>query len=369
MEVVLYGATGYTGRLVAAELVRRGLEPLLAGRSGAKLACVSEEVAGGAPYRVVAADDRAALRRLLDEAVVVINCAGPFTLAGDALVSSAVVTGTHYADSTGEQPYMKMVFERHGAEAERRGVALVPAMGFDYAPGDCLARLVATGCEPLRELTVAYALEGLGMSRGTMRSALEMLGGEAVAYHDGQWQPAPAVVAREIFEFPAPIGRQPVARYPAGEVVTVPRHTRVRDVRTVLTTRTTVPHPALAPLVPLLMPGLALALRTPLRAVCRRAIARLPEGPKAEDRRAAAFTIVASARGEDGAARRGVLRGTDVYGLTAALLGYAASAMTSSGYPAAGALGPAAAFDPANLLDAMGAYGLAYETEPATVVG
>ena len=63
----------------------------------------------------------------MDGCQVVINCAGPFTLAGETVVAAAVDTGTHYVDSTGEQPYMQSVFERHGPAAERAGVALVPA--------------------------------------------------------------------------------------------------------------------------------------------------------------------------------------------------------------------------------------------------
>jgi len=366
VTVVVYGATGYTGRLAAAELARRGLAPLLAGRNAEKLARVSEEVAQGAPFRIAAADDRPALRRLLADAEVVINCAGPFTLAGDALVGSAVVTGTHYADSTGEQSYMKMVFERHGDEAERRGVALVPGMGFDYAPGDCLARLVSRQTEPLEELTMAYALAGFGMSRGTMRSALQMLGGGDTVYRDGAWRPAPSGVNRGNFVFPAPIGRQAVSRYPAGEVITVPRHTQTRNVRAVLTTATAAPHPLLTPLLPFVMPGVALGLRTPLRPVLNRAIGRLPEGPAEAERRAARFTIVAQAAGLDGSVSSGVLRGTDVYGITAVLLGYAAQLMGEPSYAAAGALGPAAAFDPAALLDAMKEHGLTYELSQGT---
>ena len=78
-----------------------------------------------------------------------INCAGPFTLSGEALVRAAVDSRTPYVDSAAEQTFIRMVFERHGAAAERAGVALVPALGFDYAPRDCLAHLTARGHEPL----------------------------------------------------------------------------------------------------------------------------------------------------------------------------------------------------------------------------
>ena len=359
MTIVLYGATGYTGRLVAAELGRRGLDHVLSGRNADALARLADE--HGAQAQTASLDDEAGLRRLLADAAAVINCAGPFTLAGDALARAAVDTGTHYVDSTGEQPFVRMVFERHGRAAERAGVALVPALGFDYAPGDCLAHLTARGHEPLRELVLAYELRGFGMTRGTMRSALEMMKGGDVVYEDGDWRPAPGGVYRASFPFPAPIGVQPVSRYPAGEVITVPRHTATRKVTALLTTSTAAPHPALVGLLPLAMPPLALALRTPLRGLLGRAIAALPEGPPEEERRAAAFTIVALARGEDGSEARGVVRGTDVYGLTALILAEGAQRMSAPGYDRAGALGPAAAYDPAAFLDAMAGHGLSYE--------
>ena len=364
---MLYGATGYTGRLVTGELVRRGLDFTLAGRNREKLERLSEELGGGAPVVAAAVDDDAALRDLLAGARAIINCAGPFTLAGDALVRAAVASGTHYVDSTGEQPYMQMVFERHGEAAERAGVALVPAMGFDYVPGDLIARLTARGHEPLVELVVAYAVRGFGASRGTMRSTLEILKGGDVVYEDGDWRPAAGGVFRATFDFGPPVGRQPMARYPSGEVLTVPRHTRTRRVTSLLTLKTAAPHPALVPALPFVMPGFALALRTPLRGALGRAIGALPEGPSESARRASDFTIVAVARAEDGSAHRGVVRGSDPYGLTAVTLVYGAERMASGGYDRAGALGPAAAYDPETFLNYLGDHGVTWELDRAPV--
>jgi short subunit dehydrogenase-like uncharacterized protein len=365
--IVLYGATGYTGRLVTAELVRRGLDFTLSGRDAAKLRALSEERGEGARTRVAKVDDPRSLRHLLSDAEAVINCAGPFGLAGDAVVRAAVETGTHYVDSTGEQTYMGMVFERHGEEAERRGVALVPAMGFDYVPGDCIARLAARGREPLEDLVVAYTVKGFGMSRGTLRSGLEIVKGGDVVYEEGRWRPAPGGLFRASFEFPPPIGRQAMSRFPSGEVITVPRHTRTRKVTSLVTTTTAAPHPALAPVLPYLLPVLSAALRTPLRGLLGKATERLPEGPAEDARRRSKFTIVAEARNGDGSAGRGVVRGHDVYGLTAVTLVYGAERMASDGYDRAGALGPAAAYEPEELLNHLTDHGVAWELEPAAV--
>jgi short subunit dehydrogenase-like uncharacterized protein len=359
VTIVLYGATGYTGRLVVEELERRGLEYVLSGRDEEKLRRVAGET--GASVRVTPLDDARALRELLADASAVISCAGPFTLAGHALVRAAVDTGTHYVDSTGEQPFIKRVFDEHGAAAERAGVALVPALGFDYAPGDCIARRTASGHEPLEELVMAYAVKGFGMSRGTMRSGLEIVKGGDVVYEDGDWRPAPFGVFRASFDFPEPIGDQTMARYPSGEVVTVPHHTRTKRVVSMISARTMAPHPALAPVLPYTLPPLALSLRTPLRGVLNRAIGALPEGPSEAERRAAEFTIVAVARGEDGSERRGVVRGSDVYGLTAVTLVHGAELMSAPGYDLAGALGPAAAYDPEAFLNYLGDHGVSWE--------
>jgi short subunit dehydrogenase-like uncharacterized protein len=359
VTIVLYGATGYTGRLVVDELERRGLDYVLSGRDEAKLARLAGD--RGAEARAVALDDEPALRELFADASVVISCAGPFTLAGDALVRAAIDTGTHYVDSTGEQPFIKMVFDNHGAAAERTGVALVPALGFDYAPGDCIAGLAARGHEPLEEVVLAYAVRGFGMSRGTMRSALEIAKGGDVVYTDGDWRPTPFGVFRANFDFPEPIGRQVMSRYPSGEVVTVPHHTRTRRVVSMITARTLAPHPTLAPILPYTLPAAALTLRTPLRGVLNRAIGALPEGPAEAERRSAEFTIVAVARGEDGAERRGVVRGSDMYGLTAVTLVHGAELMSSPGYDRAGALGPAAAYDPEAFLNFLGDHGVSWE--------
>jgi short subunit dehydrogenase-like uncharacterized protein len=359
VTVVLYGATGYTGRLVAGELHRRGIEHVLSGRDLSKLEPVGAE--HGTPVRAVALDDEAGLRDLLADATAVINCAGPFTLAGDALVRAAIETRTHYVDSTGEQAFIQMVFERHGPSAETAGVALVPAAGFDYLPGDCISRLAAVGHEPLQELVVAYNVDGFGMSRGTVHSALEGMQAGGVIYDGGDWRPAPGGVFRASFDFPEPLGRQTMSRYPSGEVITVPRHTQTGRVVSMLSTRTAVPIPVVSELMPYLQPGLELALRTPLRDLLHEGVRLLPEGPPEDARRAATWTVVADARGEDGRTSRTLARGVDVYGLTAVILVHAATLLSAPGYDRAGALGPAAAFDPISFLNFLGDHGVSWE--------
>ncbi len=359
--IVVYGATGFTGTLVAHELRRRGLETVLAARSADKLARLAEKLGGGVTTRAVALDDAAGLRDLLAGVAAVIACAGPFIAHGEPVVRAAAETGTHYVDTTGEQPFMQLVRERYDAAARRSGAALVPAMGFDYLPGDLLAHLTAQGVEPLRELVLAYAPRGVRPTRGTLRSALGMLAADSVVYEDGGWRPAPRRVSPTRFPFPQPTGEQPVMRYPSGELLTVPRHVRTRRVASLITVETFAGTPKAAPLAPLLMPAMALALRSPLRRALEPLLTRFPEGPSPESRARVSFTIVAEAHGEDGRTRRGVATGGDVYALTAVTAVHGAALMAQEGYDRAGFLAPAEAYDAKAFLDALAEHGVAYE--------
>jgi short subunit dehydrogenase-like uncharacterized protein len=352
--IAVYGATGYTGRLVAHELRRRDAELVLSGRSAGKLHALAEQLGGAVHVRPAPIDDRAALRHALGDCAVVANCAGPFVHLGEPVVRAAVETGTHYLDTTGEQAFIRLVLERFDDAARAAEVALVPAMGFDYAPGDLACALAAGGRGPFRDVIVAYAVDGFTATRGTLRSALEVLASEDVVYEHGEWHPAPRRRPRASFAFPEPIGRRPVTRYPGGEVLTVPRHLRTAKVTELITLATLAPHPRLAGLVPFLMPLLARAPGSPLRTLIDAAIDRLPEGPSEAGRRRAVFTVVAVAVDEDGVARRVVLRGHDVYATTATCIAEGAVRMAAAAYDRRGALAPAQAFEPASFLAAVG---------------
>lgn len=362
--IAVYGATGYTGTLVAREVRRRGLPLVLSGRDPDKLARLAAELGGGVPTRPAHFDDVRGLRRALEDCAAVVNCAGPFTRLGEPVVRAAVESGTHYLDTAGEQTFMKRVVEEFDDAARAAGVAVIPAMGFDYVPGDLLCALVARGREPLEEVVVAYAVEGFGPSRGTMRSTVEILRGGGVEYRGGEWRPAARRPGRATFSFPEPLGRQPVVRFPSGEVVTVPRHLRTRAVTTLMATRALAPHPALAPAVGVALPAMSAALRTPLSRALSAAIARLPEGPDEAARQAAAFTVAAVARGEDASIARGVVRGHDVYGLTAVIAVHGASLAAAGLVERAGVLSAATAFDPAAFLDHLGQHGVEHELDP-----
>jgi short subunit dehydrogenase-like uncharacterized protein len=356
-KITIYGATGLTGRLIARELRGRGADFLIAGRNREKLDALSKEL-GGVPVHAVAADDPAGLRNLLVDCSVVVACAGPFTLHGEALVAAAAETGTHYLDTTGEQAFMRMVFDRYGERAAETGAALVSGMGFDYLPGDMLAALTASEMGPLEEIVLAYCVHGFAPTRGTALSGLEIMRGGDVVWADGDWRAAPRSADGGRWRFPEPIGEQRMLRYPAGEQITVPRHVETARVRTLLNGM--VVPPRLMPLAVGASPLLGAAMRTPLRAAMGALIRRLPAAPSEADRKRARFTVSCEARGKSGP-RRGIVRGSDVYGLTAASLAHAATLCADPAYDRSGALAPAQAFDPLAFLATLG---LSVEVDP-----
>jgi short subunit dehydrogenase-like uncharacterized protein len=360
--IAVYGATGYTGRLVAAELRRRGADLVLAGRNRAKLEILAEDLGGEIAIRDASLDDPAALRALLEPCAAVIACAGPFRLHGEPVLAAAVETGTHYLDTTGEQPFMLKVFDDYGPRAQRAGVALVTAMGFDYVPGDMIAALTSDGLGSLEEIVLAYAVRNFGMTRGTALSGLGMAAGGDMEWRDGALATAGSGVARGTWDFPEPVGRQRMIRYPAGEHVTVPRHVQTRRVRTLLTASTAIPLPLVPRIAPLVMAPFQLAMRTPLRRALAALVPRLPEGPSQESRRKSRFTIVCEAR-VDSQVRRGTVTGSDVYGLTAGTTVEGALRCAAPGYDRKGALAPSEAFDPRDFMGALQGYGVEHEVE------
>jgi hypothetical protein len=191
-----------------------------------------------------------------------------------------------------------------------------------------------------------------------------MLSGGDVEWRDGDLVPASQSIGRGTWEFPQPIGIQRMVRYPAGEHITVPRHVETERVRTMLTASTMMPLPLPSRAAPLVMTPFQLAMRTPLRLALGMVITRLPEGPSRESRRASRFTIVCEAR-QGSRRRRGVVTGSDPYGLTARTTVEGALRCAEDGYDRSGALAPAQAFDPREFLRSLRDFGVEHEVTPA----
>ncbi len=363
--IVVYGATGFTGRLIAQELLRLDADFILAGRNPDRLGALARDLTGsttGVATHAVATDDPGGLLALFSGAGAVIACAGPFEQVGEPVVAAAAEAGVNYLDTTGEQPFIKLVFDRYGPIADESGCALIPAMGFDYVPGDMIASLTAEGLGPVDKLTIAYAVKGFGATRGTIRSGLGMVSGGDLEFRNGGLRPADGSVSRGAFRFPEPIGEKQMIRYPAGEPITVPRHVRTRNIEMMLSADTAFPA-QLTRVLPVLMGPFGLAMRTPIRGIVNRMVGRLPEGPSDEARRANMFTIVCRAE-FGGSTRTGTVAAPDVYGLTATMIVKGALLSAAPGFKLKGALAPSEAFDPKAFFDDLATSGLEYSVDP-----
>ncbi|MBV8162091.1 MAG: NAD(P)H-binding protein [Acidimicrobiia bacterium] len=313
--IALLGATGYTGKLVAAELARRGVPHRLGARSPEKLAALRSD----AEHFVLDVGESTRLDTFLDGATALISTVGPFVRLGWPAVEAAARNNVAYVDSTGEQRFMATVYERF-ADAP---VPIVPACGFDFIPSDLAAAvaMAALGSE-VSEIAVHTQASPVP-SRGTARTTVEMA--EALSS---------AAAVRRV---PFPDGVRTGVEFPFGDVP-LARHAGGARVVT-----TMVLPSAAAPVVRRLS-GLLPRLG-PL-------VDRLPEGPSPRMRSRARFRVLAEALGPGG--RAAVLcQGHDVYGLTARFLVAAALKVADSGAASAGAKAPAEALDPVPFLDGV----------------
>jgi short subunit dehydrogenase-like uncharacterized protein len=163
---MIYGAYGYTGELMAREAVRRGMRPVLAGRSAWKLLPLAKEL--GLEYR---AFDVALAQANVAGMSAVLNCAGPFSSTAQAWVEACLNVRAHYIDISGEIPVFQMCYAKD-AEAEKAGIILCPGAGFDIVPTDCLAAMLKHQLPDAQTIDLAFSF-GTRPSVGTARTIVE----------------------------------------------------------------------------------------------------------------------------------------------------------------------------------------------------
>lgn len=180
LDIVLFGATGFTGRLVADYLAgaakREPLRWAIAGRSHDKLAALGL----GAPIIVADALDTAAMRALAQRTTCVCTTVGPYARYGSELVAACAAAGTHYCDLTGEVPWMRRMIDAHHDRARSTGARIVHTCGFDSIPSDlgCWAAqqaFIARFGSPARRVTAVFGEQSGGLSGGTFASAFDIV--------------------------------------------------------------------------------------------------------------------------------------------------------------------------------------------------
>jgi len=181
MSILIYGAYGYTGALTARMAVEQGLKPVLAGRDAARLETLAQAL--NLEARPVGLEDTAGLDQALDGMEVVLHCAGPFVSTCAPMAAACLRTGTHYLDITGEIGVFEALAGRD-EQARTKGVMLMPGVGFDVVPSDCLAAHVKRRLPEAVSLDLAIKLRGRA-SGGTLKTMVQNIGRGGAIRKDG----------------------------------------------------------------------------------------------------------------------------------------------------------------------------------------
>ncbi|HVA02624.1 MAG TPA: saccharopine dehydrogenase NADP-binding domain-containing protein [Acidimicrobiales bacterium] len=305
MSWMIYGAYGYTGRLVAALAAERGELPILAGRDERRLRTLGERFE--LEYRTVNLSDPAELRAALKGIEVVAHCAGPFSSTSAPMVDACLATSTHYLDITGEIDVFESVLARDD-EARHAGVVLLPGAGFDVVPSDCLAALLARALPGAQRLELALRGTG-GVSPGTAKTAMESLGTTARARVGGVIGPVPSDRRRRQVEFAD--GKTTAHAIAWGDVSTAFRSTGIGDI----VVYAAMP-PAIAPVMALAQVAGPATRSRLVQSLLKRTVGRLP-GPSAETRAKTQGQLWGQVTDASGTSVSGTITTLDPYDLTA----------------------------------------------------
>lgn len=224
--LVIYGSYGYTGNLIAEAAVERGLDPTLAGRDRHKLESQAARLRCDA--EVVGLDEPKVLDMVLSEATAVLHCAGPFSRTWEPMVDACLRTGTHYLDITGELSVFEAIHER-SEEAADAGVLLLPGVGFDVVPTDCLAAHLAERLPDAETLELAFRAEA-GVSPGTAKTMVEHLDSGGAVRRDGRIETVPSAHETRTVDFGWGHDAIHAAAIPWGDVSTAYHTTGIPNV-------------------------------------------------------------------------------------------------------------------------------------------
>ncbi|HET7322988.1 MAG TPA: saccharopine dehydrogenase NADP-binding domain-containing protein [Halococcus sp.] len=225
-ELLIYGSYGYTGALVTETADEEGLSPTLAGRRAEPLERQATD--RGLDHRVFSLTHPDVLENQIAEFDAVLNCAGPFSATADPLVRACLRSGTDYLDITGEIGAFEAIAELD-REAEQAGVTLLPGVGFDVVPTDCLAAYLKTKLPDATRLSLA--IDGLGtFSPGTLKSIVEGLSRSGAARINGEIKTVPPAWKTRRIDLGA--GVKPAVTIPWGDVSTAYYTTGIENIET-----------------------------------------------------------------------------------------------------------------------------------------
>jgi short subunit dehydrogenase-like uncharacterized protein len=341
-RIVLFGATGYTGRLVAEAMVERKMKPVLAARSRHKLDALAEELGGGLETAVADVSDPPSVSALVEKGDVLVTTVGPFTRWGGPAAAAATTAGAHYLDSTGEPGFIREVFERYGPAAERSEAAMLTAFGYDWVPGNLAGALAlrSAGDDAVR-VDVGYFLRGRGKpSGGTQASMVASMATPGFAFRDGRVRTERA--AKRVRSFRVGSKQREGLSVGTSEHFALPRVApQLREVNVYLGWFGPFARPMQVFSLGTSLPGASRLLEM----AGERFVKGSTGGPDAEARAQVGSHIVAIAY--DGAGRELAevhVTGVDGYTFTGRVLAWGAELAADGGLQGTGALGPVDAF-------------------------
>lgn len=226
---LLYGANGYTGTLIARLAVRQGLRPILAGRNSEKLQPLATSL--GLEHRAFSLENESAVDAALQDVTAVLHCAGPFSRTSKPMVEGCLRTKTHYLDITGEVAVFEAIAAKD-AEATKAGVMLLPGVGFDVVPSDCLAAHLKRQLPSATSLALAFTAGQT--SRGTATTIVEAQKQGGLVRRGGVLTPVPTAWKTRTIDF----GEGPVlgTTLPWGDVSTAFYSTGIPNIEVYMAT-------------------------------------------------------------------------------------------------------------------------------------
>lgn len=183
MSFLIYGASGYTGQLIVEKAVKKGLQPVLAGRNEDKIKPIAQKY--GLDHLVFGLDNVEVVAAHLEKFPLVLNCAGPFSRTAKSMIQACLLSQTHYLDITGEIEVFELA-KSFDAKAKESGIIIMPGVGFDVVPTDCMAKYLKTKLPDAIHLELAFTSVGGNISHGTMSTMVESLGKPGAVRENGK---------------------------------------------------------------------------------------------------------------------------------------------------------------------------------------
>lgn len=302
---MIYGATGYTGKLTARAAAEKGLKPILAGRNAAKLQAIAEPL--GLEWAAVSLDRPEALDKALERVDAVLHIAGPFSATSKPMLDACLRTKTHYMDITGEISVFEACAARD-AEALAAGIMVLPGVGFDVVPSDCLAAHMKRRLPEAQRLEMGIA--GLSnISHGTAKTMVEMISTGTQVRRGGRIK-ALGKPPRRTMDYGQ--GERASIGVGWGDISTAFHSTGIPDITVYFEASKDMER--MASLGPL---GRWIMGTAPMQRFLKRMVDRLPEGPTDAERAASQAILVGEAVDGAGNMVRSRLQTPEGYSLTA----------------------------------------------------